>query len=623
MPIIAGIYNGSGAPIRHNQKEYLEQYLDSSLPGSSPSLQAGSIILISTDRDRSPNGNIDNYHSITGLYGVSIGLITNQIELKRRLGIPDHSEVTNLQLILSAYQRWGTRCLDYMRGPFSFAVFDQKRNRLFCARDQLGTSPLYYSHYDGQLIFSTLPSVISSCHHRRPTLNNRRIAEYITGVMEGCDHVSTFYNEVLRLPPAHFLTIDRDGIKIERYWKPQYIEIKECSSERNHIERFNHLLDESIRNTSITNEIGIMLSGGIDSATVYKAALRSFPGRHISTLSCIDNDLELPDSKCIIETTRDHNCNTILITPPQLSEHLPELDRLYDNCEEPFDFFMLIPQLSYIMAKKHSIHKVFDGVDGDITLYDGGHVIRRLIQDGSIASAWNESTGETNNVTKLIYFLRLIISSYLPQHLHNWKNKPRLTRHAQDIITNSLLKTDLVNEFKIRERIYGESLRSSQLSFQPLNIAHTQLIQEPFIASGFERYYRVATTYGIEPLHPLLDLNLIEFCISLPWYLRRRHGIRKYLLRHAIKDELPPSVAWRTDKSNLVPVFSHALFRTKRTNILDFLASPGVIGDYVDIDRLRSIQLRYDMQGRLDDGMAVWNAYALAKWLIKASRRKV
>ena len=138
--------------------------------------------------------------------------IDNRTELIHMLDFPDSSSsiITDSELILGAYDKWGLQCPEKLLGDFAFAVWDRRRQMLFCARDHFGVKPFYYYRDDNSFIFASEIKAllcVSTVSHR---LNEVRLAEYLSSMFD--DTASTFYANILRLPPAHYLSVSPDGI---------------------------------------------------------------------------------------------------------------------------------------------------------------------------------------------------------------------------------------------------------------------------------------------------------------------------------------------------------------------------------------------------------------------------
>src|SRR5690625_2153589 len=145
--------------------------------------------------------------------------IDNREELLRILRpTPSDGEViTDVDLILAAYLRWGTSAPEHLVGDFAFAVWDPREQHLFCTRDHIGIKPFYY-HLDGKtLYFGSEIKAIRSVAGPGFDINEERVAEFIAKQAISPD--STFFVNIYRLPSSHSLVVRTDGRHdIKRYW---------------------------------------------------------------------------------------------------------------------------------------------------------------------------------------------------------------------------------------------------------------------------------------------------------------------------------------------------------------------------------------------------------------------
>src|SRR5687768_586533 len=146
--------------------------------------------------------------------------LDNREELLAELGLDGESRVIgDGELILRAYLRWGDDCPKQLLGDFAFAIWDERQNRLFCARDHMGMRRLNYFHEPGKiLVFATEPEAVLAHPLVPRRINQARIADYLDH-MEGFDLTSTFFEDVHRLPPAHGLAADSTTLSVHRYWR--------------------------------------------------------------------------------------------------------------------------------------------------------------------------------------------------------------------------------------------------------------------------------------------------------------------------------------------------------------------------------------------------------------------
>ena len=196
------------------------------------------------------------------------------LDCLRERGRNVSSDVPDVELILHAYLTWGDSCMDRLIGDFSFVLWDQRRQRLLAARDQLGVAQLFYAQVGTTVLLgNTLDSLLlhPGIAH---TLDEQTLADVALFPVY-LDDGATAYSAVRRLPPAHKLTWDGRGLRVERYWalrRPMpgsYRRSEECS------ERFRLLFDQAVTDRVRTDRVGCQLSGGMDSTSVAVTAHQS------------------------------------------------------------------------------------------------------------------------------------------------------------------------------------------------------------------------------------------------------------------------------------------------------------------------------------------------------------
>ena len=190
------------------------------------------------------------------------GEIYNYFELRDALSPGwDFRSASDTECILAAYRRYDTDCLDRLRGMFAFAIWDERRNRLFCARDRFGIKPFYYAVVGNLLVFASeakallpfLPEIESD-----PTA----LAEYLT--FQYTIGEAALFSGAKQLLPGHVLTLENGVVRVWRYWDVHY-EIDYDHSPRYFENRLVELLDESVRlHLRSDVPVGAYVSGGLD-----------------------------------------------------------------------------------------------------------------------------------------------------------------------------------------------------------------------------------------------------------------------------------------------------------------------------------------------------------------------
>lgn len=174
-------------------------------------------------------------------------------------------------LILHAYAAWGSECVHHLRGDFAFAIWDSHRKTLFCARDHFGVKPFYYADLDDQFVFSTVLNCVRMHPDVSDTLNETAIGDFLLFGLN-FDDATTAFRDARRLQPAHTLTITQDEFFLKRYWSPPTNGRIRYRDAHDYIEQFKILFQAAVKDRIRTDRIGVLLSGGLDSAAVATTA---------------------------------------------------------------------------------------------------------------------------------------------------------------------------------------------------------------------------------------------------------------------------------------------------------------------------------------------------------------
>src|SRR5882762_2692492 len=175
------------------------------------------------------------------------------------------------ELILHAYATWGTPCVEHLRGDFSFAIWDARNKQLFCARDHFGIKPFYYSQKGDLFLFSNTLNCLRLHPEVATELNDAAIGDFLLFGLN-CDNATTSFRDIQRLPPAHTLTVSRNGLHIRRYWTPPTDGRIRYRDPAEYGEHFQSILETAVADRLRTERVGILLSGGLDSSSVAAVA---------------------------------------------------------------------------------------------------------------------------------------------------------------------------------------------------------------------------------------------------------------------------------------------------------------------------------------------------------------
>src|SRR6202022_980635 len=203
------------------------------------------------------------------------GEIYNYKELRDGLLKRGHIFRTNsdTEVIVHLYEDYGRDCVEYLRGMFAFAIWDESRRRLFAARDRFGIKPFYYRLTGTEFVFASEIKSLLECPGIKRELNRMALPEYLAfGYLVGQD---TFFAGINSLPPAHWLDVDQSGNAVcEEYWDLHF-ETGDEYPEKFYIETYSNLFQECVASHLMSDvPLGVFLSGGLDSSAVAAVAAK-------------------------------------------------------------------------------------------------------------------------------------------------------------------------------------------------------------------------------------------------------------------------------------------------------------------------------------------------------------
>ena len=218
------------------------------------------------------------------------GEIYNYRELREELQSKGHSfkSQTDTEVLLTAFSEWGKDCLPRLNGMFHFAVWDNRERTLTLARDHVGIKPLYYAQLPpkngqpGPFIFASEIKAILATGLVERAIDPEALNQFLTFLW--APDPNTLFKGIKTLPPAHFLTLHDDEIKIEEWWDVSFDEIEENRSEAWWQEQVLETLDRTVNMEMVADvPLGSFLSGGIDSSGIVAAMKNHSNGRRVST----------------------------------------------------------------------------------------------------------------------------------------------------------------------------------------------------------------------------------------------------------------------------------------------------------------------------------------------------
>ncbi|MCL6730137.1 asparagine synthase-related protein [Sphingomonas hankyongi] len=551
--------------------------------------------------------------------------LDNRDELFAALGVPPGGRtIGDGELILRAYLRWGEDCPGHLLGDFAFAIWDGRRRRLFCARDQMGMRQLSYAYLPGRaFVFATEPRAV--VHHSLipKQLNEGRVADFLDN-LERSTLTETFYRGVHRLPPAHTLVADESGLSVERYWRlsmPAQLRLK---TDEGYVEAFLDTFRAAVGSRlRSANGVGSMLSGGMDSGSVSAIAAEILKSQGRGPLATYSVALSDPATSMetlgIYESSQMPGLDPRIIRVEEMTSYRDEIIELTRNEEEPFDCHMGLFRMIYRAASRDGVKVVLDGGAGDL-LVSGATYMTKLARRGNLLTLWREARATANfwNLPPpaLSLFGRSLWTAWAPspavagrRRLAWWLNDLRSSRSGR--ISKQLIDRARLNDRRRKTRLDAERIGALD------DDQRAQSISQAILTVGRERYDRVAASFGVEPRDPFMDLRLIDFCLSLPWKQLQSGGWPKILLRRAMAGKLPDSVRWRRGMDHLGFQVMKEIFGSFSSDDLDREQIRNVLAPHVTDGHLPIVPPDWSEPRHCKEWV---DALCLNWWLQKARR---
>lgn len=517
--------------------------------------------------------------------------IDNRADLLRLLdfGGRPPAEISDSEIILSAYQKWGKDYPRYLIGDYAFVIWDQGTRQMFLARDSEGVRPFYYTLTDHLFAFASEIKGLLALPEIPKTLNKTKIAAYLTDQFWSSAHATTtFYEGILRLPPAHWMSISAQGVNLQRYWTPQDAPDVRLGSDTEYAEAYREKFEEAVRcRLRSLHPIGSTLSGGLDSSAVVCMARRVMPPNQPLHTYYALSELPERDERGYVEAVLTRYPEGLLhhdLPDPATFDHFEAILRAYDQPtlgSNPAIFWNL-----YHTARDQGVQVMLDGEDGDGTVSHGHSYLGELAHQGRWADFVRESrtlaqrrgrplhqyaSGGQAAITDLIKRGRWIKAVQAAQQISAGLERPLWRVLAGSALGFRAYIPRIITRIPRQWRAWHlaqQLLSPSLMPFRPQTsstpmtppprdhrerVGHAALWQKPNRQIILEETAPTAAAWGIEDRHPFMDRRLVEFCVGVPGALKLHDGYGRYLARLGMEGILPPEVQWRGDKTNFSP----------------------------------------------------------------------
>ena len=497
---------------------------------------------------------------------------------------------SDTEVILRAWETFGEKVVEKLRGMFAFSIWDARRRILFCARDRLGIKPFYYFLDEGKVFVfaSELKSLLEFPDAPR---------EIDTGALEEFMRhryviaPRTILRGVAKLPPGHTMTVDSSGARIQKYWDLPMEHYRRSNSDAAILEEFGSLLEETVRQHLISDvPLGAFLSGGVDSSAVVAMMDRCGVSK-IKTFSIgyDDPESELPYAQIVADYFKtDHH--PLLLTPAKFRDLLP---RIVWHMDEPVGDEASLP-LYYLSEFARQRVTVAMSGEGSDEIFAGYPIYRTMLgyewlNRIPLSGAFGRLLRTVTSNRKLRKYASMI-GRPLEQRYHG------VSRVFEPEEIGRLLKgTNGRGELDPVAAAYQRAAGLSPLDRMCYVDLKTWLADDLLVKAD-----RMSMASSLELRVPFLDHKLVEYVFQLPRSMKLRGRTAKYLLKAYMKQFLPAEILHRSKKGFPVPTkswFRRDLSEFARETLLERSGPSRLFFEAREIEGLLSAHQDSDLSG--------------------------
>ena len=490
------------------------------------------------------------------------GEIYNHADIRPELEAAGHQYKTrcDTETIVHAYEQWGDRCVERLRGMFAFAIWDAPRRRLLLARDRLGIKPLYWTQAGTRLLFGSEIKAILESGLVRAEPNERAIPELLsTRYLSGSE---TLFRRIHRLMPGHVLVFERGQVTTRCWWDIPVAQRDGSSarlSDHEAVAQFRTKLEDAVRTRLMADvPLGMFLSGGLDSSAI-AALMAGMIDRPLQTFTVAFKQRAFSELDYARQVARSikADAHEIVIDDRDFFGALP---RLVWHEDEPIAHPSSVPLYFVSELARSHVKVVLTGEGSDELLAGYGKYPRALI-NWRVGRLWSVAPDP----------VRAFVADTLVPHLPG-----RIGRYAK----RSFLAMPRTPELMFFDNFASIGLRRQASLLAPrLGLLATQenayapsrgyfdapngdsSVLDRVLYTDLKTYLvellmkqdQMSMAASIESRVPLLDHHLVEFAAALPPRMKLRGFTTKWILRKAVQGILPREILTRRKVGFPVP----------------------------------------------------------------------
>jgi asparagine synthase (glutamine-hydrolysing) len=562
-------------------------------------LQGGSL----TPAGGRPAGDPTLRHPLCQLEGTIFDLDRLAAKLGARAIEPE-------SIVLAGYERWGEEMLGHLRGNFALAIHDPAKRTALLACDQLGARSLFIHRAGSRLTFATEIRDLLRLLPTRPAPDEASLVGWLAGASTQGD--GTLYEGVERLPGGTLLRVSDSGVEARRYWAPSYSQPISLARDEAAAAAREMLAAAIRRQVPDDRACGVLLSGGLDSSSV--AALsceRAGRGNSPRAYSALFPDhSSIDESELIDAVVSDLGLahSSVTVHGGSMIGGSLEYLREWELPAPSPNHFLWRPLLR--RAAADGVAVMLDGEGGDELWKFSPYLLADRLRAGRALSTMRLArdmvgTDRYDGWRSLIPYLRFYaFKGATPSSLHRAVRRS----HAPSRYAPAWLSGRSAEILVDRDDPWAWKRLGGPRWWAYM----ADLLTSTRVRLGVGDYLRHrAAMAGLEDRHPLMDLDLVEFALSLPPTLAVDPHRERPLLRDAMAGSIPDSVRLRPGKSYFTALFGDCLAERDISLVRGLLTDDAEVGRYLDLEMVQRRLLDDPSPGRQGNPAWAWPIWRL------------
>lgn len=540
------------------------------------------------------------------------GEIYNFTELKKYLIKKGHifKSHTDTEMVIHSYEEWGENCIEKFNGMFAFGLYDFAQKKLFLARDRFGKKPLYYYSSSNFFIFASEIKAIIAHPAVTKRINIKALYKYF--LFEYIPEPDSIFENIYKLDAGTFLILKDGTAEIKKYWDIKFN--TQNIREEEACENIIALLKKSIKLRLISDvPLGIFLSGGIDSSAITTLLSEMMPAGKIKTFSIGFEDESFDESNYARRMADylgvEHYEEKL--DPYMMINILPEI---IEKLDEPFADNSIIP--TYLLSKfTRNYVTVALGGDGGDELFAGydtflaNYYLRNFRVPKIIVKSLSSVVKKIFPVSENNISPDFIIKKTLDGLSYNPEIREQVWLGAfsmeaqKDLFLNYDKEIDVLSPIK-------------KLNFDNLTLIQKIIlsyIKLYLLGDILTKVDRASMMCSLEVRAPFLDYEFAEYVNNLKDDFKIRHGMRKYILKKAMKSKMPDEIINRKKKGFGIPL-TRWLKKELKELMLDNLSSEKINADGIfNYEYIKKL-IEAHLHNKKDNRKELWALLIFQLW---------